>query len=221
MGKLIVIEGLDGSGKATQSKLLFNHLLENDYNVKKFTFPDYESPSSELVKMYLSGEFGNKPNDVNAYTASLFYAVDRFASFKKKWKDFYDDGGIIVADRYTTSNAVYQCSKLPKQDWNAYLEWLFDLEYNKIVIPKPDKVIYLDVTPEVSQKLLMSRYNGDETQKDIHEKNINFLNNSRNSALYCVDKFNWEIIKCDDNNNMYSIEEISKKIIKSIDTCLK
>ena len=144
-GKLIVIEGLDGSGKATQARALAEALQAQGKNVMQITFPDYASDSSALVRMYLGGQFGSHPDDVNAYAASAFYSVDRFASYKMKWGEFYREGGIVIADRYTTSNAVHQCSKLPPEQWQEFLDWLFDFEYNKIGIPAPDRVIYLEV----------------------------------------------------------------------------
>ena len=139
-GRLLVIEGLDGSGKATQAKLLAAHLAESGRRVMEITFPDYESDSSALVKMYLSGQFGEKPDDVNPYAASSFYAVDRYASYKTKWGSFYEAGGIVIADRYTTSNAVHQCSKLPQEQWNDFLRWAFDYEYRLLGLPAPDAV---------------------------------------------------------------------------------
>ena len=140
MGKLIVFEGTDGSGKATQAKLLASHLAESGRRVMEITFPDYESDSSALVKMYLSGQFGDKPDDVNPYAASSFYAVDRYASYKTKWGSFYEAGGIVIADRYTTSNAVHQCSKLPPEQWDDFLRWAFDYEYRLLGLPAPDAV---------------------------------------------------------------------------------
>ena len=139
-GRLLVIEGLDGSGKATQAKLLAAHLAESGRRVMEITFPDYESDSSALVKMYLSGQFGDKPDDVNPYAASSFYAVDRYASYKTKWGSFYEAGGIVIADRYTTSNAVHQCSKLPPEQWDDFLRWAFDYEYRLLGLPAPDAV---------------------------------------------------------------------------------
>ena len=139
-GRLLVIEGLDGSGKATQAKLLASHLAESGRRVMEITFPDYESDSSALVKMYLSGQFGDKPDDVNPYAASSFYAVDRYASYKTKWGSFYEAGGIVIADRYTTSNAVHQCSKLPPEQWDDFLRWAFDYEYRLLGLPAPDAV---------------------------------------------------------------------------------
>ena len=139
-GRLLVIEGLDGSGKATQAKLLASYLAESGCKVMEITFPDYESDSSALVKMYLSGQFGDKPDDVNPYAASSFYAVDRYASYKTKWGSFYEAGGIVIADRYTTSNAVHQCSKLPPEQWDDFLRWAFDYEYRLLGLPAPDAV---------------------------------------------------------------------------------
>lgn len=211
-GKLIVLEGLDGSGKATQTELLWNALTQEGYAVKKVTFPDYESPSSSLVKMYLAGDFGTDAESVNAYAASSFYAVDRYASYRMNWWDFYQNGGIVLANRYTTSNAVHQCAKLPKEQWDEYLYWLFDFEYNKIGIPKPDQVIYLDVDPDVSQKLLTKRYGGDEKKKDIHEQNLHYLEHSRAAAQYCVKTLGWKRIQCSQNGEMRAKEEIQKDI---------
>lgn len=215
-GKLIVIEGLDGSGKATQAKLLCESLEKQGLKVRKVSFPDYDSASSALVKMYLNGEFGKDPNDVNAYAASSFYAVDRYASYKKDWGKFYEDGGVIVADRYTTSNAIHQCSKLSEDKWDEYLEWLFDFEYEKLGIPAPDAVIYLKVDTEVSQKLMTGRYDGDESKKDIHEGNIDYLNRSRKAAAYCSKKLGWKEIECCCENGMRSIEEIHNDVLSRI-----
>ncbi len=215
-GNLIVIEGLDGSGKATQTKKLYDYLSENNKPVLQVTFPDYKSPSSSLVKMYLDGEMGDDPNDVNAYAASSFYAVDRVASYLQNWKKDYENGTTILCDRYATSNIIYQMSKFPMEKWNSFIDWQYDFEYNKLGLPAPDKVIYLDVEPEVSQQLMLKRYNGDESKKDIHEKNLEFLINCRNSALYAAKKLNWTVISCTKNGNMRSVEEIFKEIINSL-----
>ncbi len=215
-GKLIVIEGLDGSGKATQAELLCQKLQQQGHKVKKVSFPDYESNSSALIKMYLAGEFGTDPASVNAYAASTFYAVDRYASFKKGWESFYNEGGIVVADRYTTSNAVHQCSKLPQDQWDGYLQWLFDFEYRLVGIPTPDTVVYLRVDPAVSQKLMTGRYQGDESKKDIHEKDLSYLARSRKAAEYCAEKLGWKTVSCVREGAMRTIEDIHQQILEIV-----
>lgn len=215
-GRLLVIEGSDGSGKATQAKLLADVLREQGLSVRQVTFPDYESESSALVRMYLNGELGEHPDDVNAYAASTFYAVDRYASFQKDWGNFYRAGGIIVADRYTTSNAVHQCSKLPREEWEEYLDWLFDFEYNKIGIPAPDQVIYLQVDPQISQKLIEQRYEGDESKKDIHEKDAEYLTRSHEAAEYCAEHCGWKRVVCTENGQMRSIGSIHESVLQGI-----
>ncbi len=218
MGKLIVIEGLDGSGKSTQLELLPKSLKELGIDCKTVSFPVYNSQSSALVKMYLAGTFGKKANDVNAYAASTFYAVDRFASFKTDWGNYYNNGGTVIAGRYTTSNAVHQASKLPQDKWEDFLSWLYDFEYNKIGIPKPDMVIFLDMPTCVSQKLLAARYDGDNSKKDIHEKDTDYLEHCRQSALFTAQYSGWKIISCAENNEPRSIEDIAKDIKDSIKT---
>ncbi len=216
MGKLIVIEGLDGSGKSTQLDLLPKALKEKGIDCKSVSFPDYESDSSALVKMYLRGEFGTNPNDVNAFASSIFYTVDRFASFKKNWGEYYNNGGVIVSGRYTTSNAVHQTSKLDKKDWENFLDWLYDFEYSKVGIPKPDKVIFLDMPIEVSQKLLSGRYKGDETKKDIHESDTEYLSKCREAATFTARYSGWFVIPCAKDGEVRSIEDISKDILEEV-----
>ncbi len=216
MGKLIVLEGLDGSGKGTHAGILTKKLTEQGYKVKKITFPDYKERSSELVKMYLGGEFGNKPEDVNAYAASTFYAVDRYASYKKYWQRFYEEGGIIVADRYTTSNATHQMGKLSKEAWDGFLEWLADFEYSKLGLPMPDITLYLDMDPDISQKLMTGRYHGDEGKKDIHEKDLAYLRFCRDSALYAAEHWDWKIVRLCDEQRAFSIEENAERIFDII-----
>ena len=212
-GKLIVIEGLDGSGKGTQAKLLAEALAAEGRAVRQVSFPDYTSESSALVRMYLAGEFGGDPGDVNAYAASTFFAVDRFASYKKNWGAFYREGGVIVADRYTTSNAVHQCSKLPKGEWDGFLDWLFDFEYRLMGIPAPDRVIYLQTDTGVSQKLMSGRYHGDEARKDIHEKNLDYLNRSREAAEYCGNRLGWRAVRCVRDGEMRPIGSIQREVL--------
>ncbi len=213
MGELIVFEGLDGSGKATQAKLFCDYLNSKNIKSMQVTFPNYQSDSSALVKMYLNGEFGTNPNDVNAYAASSFYSVDRYAAYKSQWGQYYSDDYIIVADRYTTSNAVHQCSKLNQNEWDSYLNWLFKFEYDYIGIPKPNKVFFLDVEPLISQDLMTKRYSGTHKKKDIHENDLEYLKKSYNAAHYCMDKFAWQHIKCSENGNMRSINDIHDNIV--------
>lgn len=209
-GKLIVIEGLDGSGKSTQIEVLKNKL--NGKNVHQIKLPDYDSPSSSLVKMYLGGDFGKNPEDVNAYAASAFYAVDRFANYKTKWKEYYDNGDIIISDRYTTSNAYHQATKIAEQDRKDFFKWLEDFEYGLIAIPKPDIVIYLDMPVEISQKMMSERYRGDENKKDIHESNVAYLLQCRQAALSAADEMGWKVIKCNDGDKPRTIEDIGNEI---------
>ena len=213
--KFIVIEGLDGSGKATQTKILFDKISAMGKSIKRLEFPDYANESSALVKMYLGGEFGSNPNDVNAYAASSFYAVDRVASFLKFWKKDYENSDVILSDRYATSNIIYQMSKLDKSEWDNFIEWQEDFEYNKLSVPKPDKVIYLDVKPEVSQKLMSKRYEGDEGKKDLHEKNFAFLLECRKSALYAAKKCGWTVINCCESGEIKPIYLIAAEIEKA------
>ncbi|MTI58917.1 MAG: thymidylate kinase [Firmicutes bacterium] len=209
-GKLIVIEsGTDSSGKATQTDKLYQRLKKESYNIKKIQFPDYQSRSSELVKMYLNGEFGSKPGDVNSYAASTFYAVDRYASYQLKWKKDYQDGKIILADRYTTSNMVHQASKIKDlKEKEEYLDWLYDLEFNRFLLPEPDLVIFLDVPPEKSRALMDKRAEG----KDIHEQDINYLSSTYDNACWLAEKYKWQVIDCVRGNIMRTVEEIHEEI---------
>ncbi len=215
-GKLIVIEGLDGSGKSTQMSNLMQRLEADGYSIRQIKLPNYEDPSSEMVKMYLNGRFGSSPEDVNVYAASSFFGIDRFVSYNCYWKTDYCGGKIILADRYTTSNAYHQAMKLPQEDWDNYFAWLEDFEYNKLGIPKPDVVVYLDMPVEVSQKLMTERYEGDEVKKDIHEKNPEYLKKCSQAAAYACDKFGWHRITCAKDGAPLPIEEISDKIYKTV-----
>lgn len=216
MGKVIVIEGLDGSGKATQTERLYELLSARGVQVRRVSFPDYDSPSSALVKMYLNGEFGSDPGDVNGYAAAAFYAVDRYASFKKDWGKAYDDGAVILCDRYATSNAVYQMTKVPQCEREEYLRWLEELEYDRLGIPRPDLVIYLDVPTDISQSLMSRRYDGDESKKDLHERNLAYLAQCGESARYSAAMLNWTVISCVKDGKMRSIDDISAEIAKLV-----
>ena len=219
-GRLVVIEGLDGSGKATQTALLTGAMKNLGRPVRQVSFPDYQSDSSALVRMYLAGQFGDDPNDVSAYAASSFYAVDRYASFKRDWGPFYQEGGLVIADRYATSNGIHQCSKLPETEWEGFLSWLFDYEYGLLGIPAPDLVLYLRVDPAVSQRLMSQRYGGHEEQKDIHERNMAYLQRSRAAAEFCAAHLGWQVIPCSRDGEMRSMEDIHAEILRLVETRL-
>ena len=222
MGKLIVIEGTDGSGKETQSNLLFENLKKLNLNVKKISFPNYDSPACEPVKMYLAGKFGEDPLMINPYPISTMYAIDRYAHFKENWEKFYDDNGIIITDRYVASNMIHQGSKITTPaEKEKYLEWLWDLEYNKIEIPKADITIFLNMPMEKSFELMKDRKNkitGDE-KKDIHEKNIKYLEISYKTACEISKKYQWneiQCVDCMDHNKLKAIEEIQQEILLAV-----
>lgn len=220
MGKLIVIEGCDGSGKATQAGLLEKRLKENNFEVGMLDFPCYDEDSSLFVRQYLAGEFGKKPEDVNCYAASMFYALDRYVSYKKSWGKQYKENMTFISNRYTTSNAVHQMQKLNDWEWDDFLLWLFDFEYNKLSLPKPDLVIYLDIPSSLSEKMILKRYKGDETKMDIHERDIGFQRRSRNAALYCAKKENWKVINCSLGDDIRTIESISDEVYKAVESLI-
>lgn len=215
-GKLIVIDGLDGSGKSTQLEIAEKKLAEKNIPFRTVSFPDYKSPSSALVKMYLGGEFSDDPDDVNAYAASCFYAADRYASFMRDWKNDYLSGKLILAARYVSSNAIHQMVKLEKQQYDGYLEWLYDFEHRKLGLPEADSVIFLDMPTDISQKLMSGRYNGDESRKDIHEAHVDYLKKCRETALYAAKRLDWKIIECSDGLKPFPVEKISDEIMNEI-----
>jgi len=221
MGKLIVIEGTDGSGKSTQFRLLTKHLTQDGHSYEKLVFPQYSEPSSALIRMYLGGEFGTNPKDVNAYAASAFYAVDRYASFKKVWGDWYANGGLIVSDRYTTSNAVHQASKEPKENQQAFLQWLYDFEYQKLGLPAPDLTIYLDVPTAFTEKLLRHREQDTNTKADIHEKDTAYLATCRETGRAAAEYYGWTVIQCVKDGQMRSMEDIHEEIYRHVRNCLE
>lgn len=217
MGRLIVIEGVDSSGKETQAKLLYQYLKEKNSQVRLVSFPDYESDFCMPVKRYLAGDLGENPDDVNAYAASTFYAIDRYASYRTKWGTFYEQGGTVVCDRYVTSNIVHQAMKM-KGDKTEFIRWLSDLEYEKLGLPKPDSVIFLDMPPEYAQMLMASRKNKitGEVQKDIHEKNEVYLNAAYENATAIAECLGWHRIRCAENGRIKEISAIHEEIIKLI-----
>ena len=221
MGKLIVIEGTDGSGKSTQFKLLTQRLESENRAFQKLVFPQYAEPSSALIRMYLGGEFGTKPSDVNAYAASAFYAVDRYASYKKVWGDWYENGGLIVSDRYTTSNAVHQASKEPQERQGDFLKWLYDFEYDKLGLPAPDLVIYLDVPTDFTEAMMRRREADTNTHADIHEQDMAYLATCRRTGKMAADYYGWKVIQCVDGGKMRSIEDIHEEIYRHVAACLE
>ena len=221
MGKLIVIEGTDGSGKSTQFRMMSEHLTKDSIAFKHLVFPRYQEESSALIRMYLGGQFGSKPTDVNAYAASAFYAVDRYASYKMDWGQWYEDGGLVLSDRYTTSNAVHQASKEKPEDREAYLHWLYDFEYAKMGLPKPDLVIYLDVPTDFTQKLLRHREAATNTTADIHEQDMQYLATCRETGRAAAAYYGWTVISCVRDGEMRSIEDIHEEIYRHVKNCLE
>lgn len=221
MGKLIVIEGTDGSGKSTQFKLLSQHLEQDGVHFKHIVFPRYSEDSSALIRMYLGGQFGDKPADVNAYAASSFYAVDRFASYKMDWGKWYEEGGLVLSDRYTTSNAVHQASKEPEETQGDFLGWLYDFEYDKLGLPRPDLTIYLDVPTDFTEKLLRHREADTNTKADIHEKDMQYLATCRNTGRKAAAYYGWTVIQCVKDGAMRSIDDIHEEIYRHVMACLE
>lgn len=221
MGKLIVIEGTDGSGKSTQFRLLSERLEKEHVAFKHIVFPRYDQDSSALIRMYLGGDFGNKPSDVNAYAASTFYAVDRFASYKMDWGEWYEHGGIVLSDRYTTSNAVHQTAKEPPEKQGEYLKWLYELEYDKLGLPRPDLTIYLDVPTDFTEKLLRHREQDTNTKADIHEQDSAYLAACRQSGRTAARFYDWTVIQCVRDRQMRTIEDIHNEIYAYVKHCLE
>ncbi|MDP4109133.1 MAG: thymidylate kinase [Bacillota bacterium] len=208
-GKLIVLEGTDASGKSTQFERLTKSLENEGHSLVRLAFPQYSEPSSALIRMYLSGEFGKNPNDVNPYAAATFFAVDRYASYKKVWKDEYERGKTVLADRYVTSNAIHQGAKLDKNEQEAYFSWLYDFEYRLLGLPVPDAVIFLDMPPDAEQELLKKRT---EKKMDIHESDSEYLKKCYETAVALCKKWNFIRIDCVKNGKIRSIDDIQNEI---------
>ena len=221
MGKLIVIEGTAGSGKSTQFRLLTERLAGEGREFRQLVFPQYAEPSSALIRMYLAGEFGTNPSDVNAYAASTFFAVDRYASYKKVWGKWYEDGGLVVSDRYTTSNAVHQASKEPEEKQKEFLAWLYALEYDHLGLPRPDLVIYLDVPTDFTEQMMRRREQATNTHADIHEQDLQYLATCRRTGKAAAEFYGWTVISCVENGAMRSIEDIHEEICRHVRKCLE
>lgn len=224
MGKIIVIEGTDSSGKETQTKLLYERIKKIYTKTVKISFPNYNSPACEPVKMYLAGKFGDDANQINPYPVSTMYAIDRYASFKQEWEKFYRDDYIIVTDRYVTSNMIHQASKIVNEmEKIEYLKWLEDLEYEKIEIPRPDRVFFLKMPIEKAKILMAERKNKitGEKKKDIHELNEDYLKKSYDNACFLSRKYIWTEIECVKNDEVRKIEEINDEIFDKVKDLIK
>ena len=221
MGKLIVIEGTDGSGKSTQFRLLTERLAGEGREFRQLVFPQYAETSSALIRMYLAGEFGTNPSDVNAYAASTFFAVDRYASYKKVWGKWYEDGGLVVSDRYTTSNAVHQASKEPEEKQKEFLAWLYALEYDHLGLPRPDLVIYLDVPTDFTEQMMRRREQATNTHADIHEQDLQYLATCRRTGKAAAEFYGWTVINCVRDGKMRTIEDIHEEIYRHVAACLE
>ena len=221
MGKLIVFEGTDGTGKSTQFALLTKRLQNENVSFRRLQFPQYLEPSSALIRMYLNGEFGENPNDVNAYVASTFYAVDRFASYQRVWKNDYASGGLILSDRYTTSNAVHQGGKLEGKAREEFFSWLYDLEFNRMGLPKPDLVLCLDMPVEIAETLMRKRESDTGTKADIHEQDEAYLRACRENAKKVAERCSWQRIGCSKDGAMRTVEDIHEEIYRRVTELLK
>lgn len=226
MGYMLVIEGTDGCGKQTQTRALYERLKNMGHNVIIQSFPNYDSPSASPVKMYLGGEFGREKS-LDAYQASALYAVDRMCTYQKDLKKFYENGGIVLLDRYVQSNMLHQAGKIgDRAEVDKFLDWLEQLEFGEMKLPRPNRVIYLDVPLEVSQELAKARQ-GFKTgeAKDIHEQDPDHMRRAYESGKYVREKYGWDVISCIENGKMKSIETISElifdRVIEDIEKSVK
>jgi len=212
LGKLIVFEGIDGSGKSTQFEMLCKRLSVEERQFKRLVFPRYNEPSSALIKMYLAGEFGDNPESVNAYAASSFYAVDRYASYMQDWREYYLNGGLILTDRYTTSNALHQGAKIAPDKRDGFFKWLYDYEFNHLGLPAPEAVIYMDITAGFAAKRLLRRQTETGTSADIHENDMTYLTNCAESGKQAASAFGWHKISCVSGDKERDQNEIHAQI---------
>ena len=217
MGIIITLDGLDASGKETQSALLCEALRGRGYRVRELSFPMYGERSAAAVEMYLSGALGNRPEDTNAYAASTFFSVDRYLSYRTDWKrDVDDPDTVVVTNRYTTANAVHQLSKLPQEQWEGFLTWLWDFEFGKVGLPVPDCILYLEMRPDISRRLLAARSAATGRGQDIHEKSADHLEKSYRAALYASERLGWNRIRCYAGDDPRPIADIHTEIMEII-----
>ena len=217
MGKLFVIDGLDGSGKGTQTGKLAEYLTQKGIKARRISFPAYGTRGAALVEGYLAGELGGKPDDTGAYATSTFYGIDRYWSYRTDWGKFYHEPDtVIICDRYTTANAVHQCSKLPREEWDNYLDWLWDNEYNKLGIPRPDKICYLEMRPDLSRRLVEERTVKEGRKIDIHERDWEYLDRCYDAALYASDYLGWEKITCYEGDTIRSVDDIFAELLQRL-----
>ncbi len=214
--KFIAIEGLDGSGKQTQTAILKETLASRGLNVSSVSFPCYGKPSAALAEDYLHGGFGAHAGDVNAYAASSFFAMDRLGSYLMCWRSDYEPADVLLADRYTTSNLIHQCAKLPEPEWGDFAEWVLDFEFNKLALPSPDRVIYLRIDLATSQALLSRRYGGDATKRDVHERDLDFLEHSRLAAEWCCERLGWDAVECARDGKLRDRMDVHEEIMERL-----
>ncbi|NLT58821.1 MAG: thymidylate kinase [Clostridiales bacterium] len=211
MGKLIVIDGLDGSGKQTQAALLARHLEAAGHPVRPVSFPTY-TESSAPIRLYLEGALGSL-EQVNVYAASAFYAVDRYASYRRDWGAHYEQGGLVLADRYTTANLIHQMGKLDRAQWEDYIAWLEETEYGRFGLPRPDLVLFLDLPVELSAQLLERRYGGDPQKRDLHERDAAYLRRCRETAGFAAGRLGWKMVTCADGANIREVRDIAEELL--------
>ena len=221
-GKLIVFEGTDGSGKSTQFRLVCEALRARGQEFRTMVFPRYQEESSALVRLYLGGKFGSHPSDVNAYAASTFYAVDRYAGYRQDWGGYYENGGLMVADRYTTSNAVHQASKLPPEEREEFFRWLADFEYDRLGLPRPDAVLWMDMPVERSVENLRAREAATHTTADIHEVDTEYLRTCCGAAAQAAEFYGWRRVRCVDGaGQLRTMEDIHREVMEIVDSIIK
>lgn len=217
MGKLIVIDGIDGSGKSTQSAKVYEELYKQGRNIRLISFPNYQSETGTIIYNYLHGDLGSTADSVNPYGASVLYAMDRYYSYIKSWKSFYEQrDSIILTCRYTSSNAIHQTAKLDRELWNGYIDWLWDLEFNKLELPKPDLVLYLDLKPEISFEMTKKRQAETGQILDIHEKDEDYLIRCSKAGTYVANKLGWKKIQCYEEKEMLSEDLIKNMLLEEI-----